>query len=400
MSLGVIATVTVTLTQPQEPLVRMCTEPSPDVFSVFAQSLSAGGRFGQTGAKQIEAAASFALATAEQGSTIQRTQTVNLLKEVMYRTCERFLNGQIGASELAIQAVRDQRMIVSTLAIEQLTGMASPGAVIIGAKGGASGGASTASSVALIAAAQKKRTETDAAYKLLEDTAPSCTDVGKLTETELADAANVAKKKKKAGCEATADAKTTAAKDLAALEKAAGDGSTPVSVTTDTGSSTGSPTNNRADAQSIAEVSESVWKIVEANFKQDEFLLFCMRTIDGKQYFDPEIKAACIVHIQTGLQTEAIRSRAAVVEYNRVLAAQTAPIDAALDKFWSRVASAGDPNFADPAKLKTVLDAYLKANPSFYGRAKVQSMLGLTTKDEFFDLFSGLPDEVQNDLAK
>lgn len=106
----------------REQQMRMCAEASPDVFSVIAQSLSATGSFEQTpDPASVRAAASIAASTSEQGSTIPRTQTINMLRELMYRTCERYLNGAISPLEMPIQAVRDQRLIVAILAIEQLT---------------------------------------------------------------------------------------------------------------------------------------------------------------------------------------------------------------------------------------------------------------------------------------
>jgi ABC-type uncharacterized transport system auxiliary subunit len=82
--------------------LRFCAEPSPDVFAVIAQALSAGGSFGQNGdPKTVQAALNAAFSSSEQGSTIPRTQTTNMLREVMYRTCERFISGGISAVELS-----------------------------------------------------------------------------------------------------------------------------------------------------------------------------------------------------------------------------------------------------------------------------------------------------------
>ncbi|PWR23024.1 hypothetical protein [Zavarzinia compransoris] len=100
---------------------RFCAEPSPDVFSVLAQSYSGALGFGQaTDPKTLEVALRAAFSRAENGSTISRTQTINMLRELMYRTCERYMGGGYDELELSIQAVRDQRLIVSILAIEQL----------------------------------------------------------------------------------------------------------------------------------------------------------------------------------------------------------------------------------------------------------------------------------------
>ncbi|HMP47027.1 MAG TPA: hypothetical protein PKD99_18170, partial [Sphingopyxis sp.] len=84
---------------------RFCSEPSPDVYTVVAQALSVGGTFGQAAdPKSIEAALNATFADAETGTNIARTQSLNLLREVMFRTCERYLNGAIGELEMSVQA--------------------------------------------------------------------------------------------------------------------------------------------------------------------------------------------------------------------------------------------------------------------------------------------------------
>lgn len=113
---------------------RFCSEPSPDVFAVLAQAFSGGAEFSKSAdPKAIEAAITAAFSSSEQGSTISRSQTVNVLRDKMFRLCERYLNNQITGSELAIQAARDQRDMISIFAIEQLTTMATPKPVVIGA---------------------------------------------------------------------------------------------------------------------------------------------------------------------------------------------------------------------------------------------------------------------------
>lgn len=105
--------------------VRMCAEQFPDVFTVLSASLSA-----QLAAKNEEGAqslsGSLAAAMQESGTTIARTQTVNLLREAMFRTCERYMNGALDKDSFVLQAMRDQQNMVSVLAIEQLTGVVTP----------------------------------------------------------------------------------------------------------------------------------------------------------------------------------------------------------------------------------------------------------------------------------
>lgn len=103
--------------------LRVCAEYMPDIFSVLSSSLSGQAGYG-LGEDTKDVSVKVAQALSESGASIRRSQTVNLLALSMYKTCERFLSGAISADEMIIQAVRDQRMLVSVLAIEQLTDLA------------------------------------------------------------------------------------------------------------------------------------------------------------------------------------------------------------------------------------------------------------------------------------
>lgn len=111
--------------------LKVCAEYMPDIFSVLSSSLSGQAVYG-LGEDTKDVSLKVAQALSESGATIRRSQTVNLLALSMYKTCERFLSGAINENEMIIQAVRDQRMLVSVLAIEQLTGVAQlPAPVIV-----------------------------------------------------------------------------------------------------------------------------------------------------------------------------------------------------------------------------------------------------------------------------
>jgi hypothetical protein len=104
------------------PALRFCTEPPPDVFSALAASLGVDASVSGQGAR--DATARLASTLSENASTIERTQTINVLRESMYRNCERYLSGAINDDEFIVQAARDQQLIVQVLAIEQITGAA------------------------------------------------------------------------------------------------------------------------------------------------------------------------------------------------------------------------------------------------------------------------------------
>ncbi|MCC6925294.1 hypothetical protein [Novosphingobium sp.] len=101
---------------------RVCAEAAPDVFSAFATSL---------GAKGNKDGGEFSLSSAEAAATIERTQTINMLRESFYRTCERYASGAITKAQFIIQAARDQRTMITILGIEQLTGAVRPKSTVL-----------------------------------------------------------------------------------------------------------------------------------------------------------------------------------------------------------------------------------------------------------------------------
>ena len=112
------------------PSVMSCSEPPPDVLS--ALSVSAGLNYQGVVKGDPNVGLTAALAAAESVGAIERTQTVNLLRESMFRTCERAANGLMNWKDVAVQSARDQRMATAVLAIEQLTTAARPGPIIVG----------------------------------------------------------------------------------------------------------------------------------------------------------------------------------------------------------------------------------------------------------------------------
>jgi hypothetical protein len=271
---------------------KTCAEPSPDVFAVIAQSLSAGGTFSKAAnPASVQAALNLAFGSAEQASTIPRTQTVNMLRELMYRTCERALNKDIGGLEMPIQAVRDQRLMVSVLAIEQLTGAVTPKPVSIGA----SGSASQSSGEAVIRVDDaRKESEASAAAVGKAQTDYNNLNVA-VAEGSADRVCDVIATKKKGGKDLTDDEKlkepecTTAATGLADAKARqaraqAHEADLRRMITSLGGSVTTATTVSAPGGLDQAEtdlnqVAEAVGKIVALNFSDSsEFLLFCMKS--------------------------------------------------------------------------------------------------------------------------
>lgn len=295
---------------------RFCAEPSPDVFTVLGVSGSGGGNLGLGADKSVNAALQAAFSSSETGATIARTQTLNMLREMMFRTCERYLSGAISADEFPIVAARDQRIMVSILAIEQLTGSITPRALSIGSGGSATTGMNPTELVKALAEAQaavktadddltakaKKQTEADAPggtcatlkqKKSAGTPALTADETNKLKACEEADTAH-----------ASAKAKRDAAKEhYDALVAASKGGLGTSSATTTSATQFASPMERSA---AVAEVAGAVRKIVESTFHQDETQLFCIRVLNPQSsgLRDPELQKNCLSYLITQVRSE------------------------------------------------------------------------------------------------
>ncbi len=333
-------------------VVRMCAEPSPDVFSVFAQSLGASLSSGTTGPEQVNAAASLALARAETGATISRTQTTNVVREMMFRTCERYLSGAIDANQFAIQAIRDQRMVVSVLAIEQLTGVVSPPTVVISASGSASTGGTTGEGLKVLADAQKVVRTAESNVQMattkrndLDKVDPKCADL-KDDETDTA------RKKKREDCkvadlavEAAKKARDAAQGELNDLNDLVRRGGLPTAAGTDTEASVFAGLNRPSDAQ-MKDVTATINNIVNHIYDQDEFLLFCIGQLANGS---PAIQKSCERYVRVGIDADAKR-RDPEAFYRAIGVARDRDTKN-FESFWAAVVDSNGSNQSDPQKV-------------------------------------------------
>lgn len=157
--------------------LRFCAEPPPDVFTALASSLGAEVSLNRPAAPDAALVARLATTLSENAATIERTQTVNILREVMYRNCERYLSGAISADELIVQAARDQQLIVQVLAVEQITGVARAQSAALTTVARAAANGVTDTGLEILASAKKdhdaKRAVRDKAIKDAVDLPPS-----------------------------------------------------------------------------------------------------------------------------------------------------------------------------------------------------------------------------------
>lgn len=103
-----------------------CAEPSPDALSAFTAA------FDLSAVKPEVAEAALRETFGESAATIGiRTQSIQLLRDAMYRTCEAYLAGAISKSDFATLQKSYQKSMVTLVAIEQLARAVAPGQVMI-----------------------------------------------------------------------------------------------------------------------------------------------------------------------------------------------------------------------------------------------------------------------------
>lgn len=304
---------------------RFCTEPSPDVFTVLSQAASGSGSFGQTAdPKSINVALQAAFTNSETGSTISRTQTVNMLKEMMYRTCERYLNGQISELEYPIIAARDQRIMTSILAIEQLTGTLQQRPVIIAATGNASTGQSTTDAINSLENAKK---DVDDKITALATAKKELSDIDKPEGTckamldKKADEVKTDEDKAKLKECSNKNTNITKAETELKASKTYYDTITILAVKPGPSSATvGAQTFYQSSLteidkqieqfrlQNIQSVANAIDNIVARSFDQnDETSFFCYRAIDKN--INNEVSKSCVQYVLAKVDNEAARLR-------------------------------------------------------------------------------------------
>lgn len=303
-----------------EKLRRYCAEPSPDVFSVLSQSASGSGSFGQTAdPKSVNIGLQFGFASGEIASTISRTQTINMLKEMMYRTCERYLNGQISDLEYPIIAARDQRIMASILAIEQLTGAALQKPVVIAAGGSASAGQSTSDAILRLDDANKRLAEKkDSLGKARKEFAEIDKPEGSCKTLMTKKPDEVTSEEEKKALKACIEKNANVEKAMEDVESAqahynailglAGKPGTS-SATTSTSVVSPSPTTDidkqieTIKSNTIKNVANVVNEIVSRSFKQeDETAFFCYRVIEKSA--NAEMSVTCLNFLTSKINKE------------------------------------------------------------------------------------------------
>jgi hypothetical protein len=138
----------------------VCAEPSPDAFSASSASAAASTAFTFPtllpggGQGTTSGSGGIAAATSESAASIGlRTQTIQLLRDGLYRACEAYMNGAIDQHQYNIILLNIDKLMVTLLGIDAIGGTPKAPAVSIVAAAphvntGASSGASPAGSAA------------------------------------------------------------------------------------------------------------------------------------------------------------------------------------------------------------------------------------------------------------
>ena len=125
----------------------VCTEPSPDAFTAQAASGQASGNVNVAtptaagGQSQQSAAGSGSFASSEAAASLaMRTQTVQLLRDSMFRACEAYMNGAIDQHQYNVVLLNIDRLMVTLMGVDAIGGTATVPAVAIGAGADGKGG--------------------------------------------------------------------------------------------------------------------------------------------------------------------------------------------------------------------------------------------------------------------
>lgn len=113
----------------------ICAEPSPDALTVLGATSGLSFDDG-------ERVANLAAGLAESGAFVGlRTQSIQLLRDAMYRLCEGWASGAVSTTDFSAMQRRYQSTMLGLIAIEQLTGPVVAGQALLTTAAAAQGGA-------------------------------------------------------------------------------------------------------------------------------------------------------------------------------------------------------------------------------------------------------------------
>lgn len=265
-----------------------CAEPSPDALSSIAYELSLEAKARDNlqaalGLSQQEAASFVGL----------RTQTIQLLRDGMYRLCEGYMSGALTAADFAWLSRRYQRNMVALLTIEQLTRVAQVPVVAQASQG--------------LAAAARSAIAIEADLEQVDKRLAQLADERKKISSEKSEAEKLPdgddKTKKLKDIQQRLDDNQSAinragevrAALLEGLKSAKGllaSGSTTVQVLSGSGENLGKPST---------EVVKAIEAITTQVLNQDDLPTLCFQLLDGSRptpSSEPKLKSKCLTVIE------------------------------------------------------------------------------------------------------
>lgn len=277
----------------------MCAEPSPDALSSLSSELATDLKY-----KEL-LQATLSLSQQEAASFVGlRTQTIQLLRDGMYRLCESYLAGALTKADYAWLMRRYQKYMVALLTIEQLTRVAQAPAVAQAGQGLASASRSATAIQADLEEIDKTLTRLGGEKKKLD---AEKAEVDKLDEKDPSRASKLSDvtKRLESNGAAIKRAEEVRAALLEGLKSAKGvlaSGSTTVQVIAD-GQDTRSSSSGDAVATAIAGIANSV-------LNQDDLGTLCFQVLEGGRSgnLSSELKSSCAQMLQANAAVDAAKA--------------------------------------------------------------------------------------------
>ncbi len=136
-----------------------CAEPSPDALAAYAAALGVGS--GSLPGNTVAASTAF---NGLAGSIGLRTQSITLMRDTLYRTCEMMLNGKLSRAQISVLMARSQDLTVVIMAIESLTGAVVAAPVTLAPSGSASSSAAIVGNAENLSAAREREAAARSSY--------------------------------------------------------------------------------------------------------------------------------------------------------------------------------------------------------------------------------------------
>jgi hypothetical protein len=273
----------------------ICAEPSPDVLSALSAT---AGLDASAAAKAIGLAFSSQEGAASIGL---RTQTIQTLRDAMYRLCEGYASGAIDDTGFTRLQRRYQAVMLGLLAIEQLTGAVVAQQATLSGSGSARLGQSLVQISVLVTEAQTKKATTAAdlalkkadteAKKKAAETAKKTLDDATTTEardkaTKELTAANKAQTDAEEAQRKSAIAATAAEKDLESLETLRKEADRAAAIGGVTAALAPAQAASSPDVETRKEVAQRVESIVKTIVAVDYTRETCLDTVLSRNFRD------------------------------------------------------------------------------------------------------------------